>query len=167
MDRIDFERIIADLGEALGMDISFDDEGVCELVMRDSFGVSLKKSEEDGTLMMFSSLGADLPDPADYSLSPNRDIVNHAKLVQAFNEKYAASGKRLFFNQIDTYNALFSIVPTSFTPVNFAGTLEKIKSGNLELNSDVLTSDFDMEKANAQRDMGGLAGPVGGLAMGV
>jgi hypothetical protein len=68
MDRIDFEKIIADLGEALGMDISFDDEGVCELVVRDSFGVSLKKSEEDGTLMMFSSLGADLPDPADYGL---------------------------------------------------------------------------------------------------
>ena len=89
---------------------------------------------------------------ADYGLSPNRDIVNHAKLVQAFNEKYAASGKRLFFNQIDTYNALFSIVPTSFTPVNFAGTLEKIKSGNLELNSDVSTADFDMEKANAWKE---------------
>jgi hypothetical protein len=36
--------------------------------VRESFGVSLKKSEEDGTLTMFSSLGADLPDPVDYPL---------------------------------------------------------------------------------------------------
>ena len=68
MTNIDFEKLIADLGEALGMELAFDADGVCELVVRDSFGVSLKKSEEDGTLTMFSSLGADLPDPADYGL---------------------------------------------------------------------------------------------------
>ncbi|MBR4252726.1 MAG: CesT family type III secretion system chaperone [Kiritimatiellae bacterium] len=44
------------------------EDGVCELVVRESFGVSLKKSEEDGTLTMFSSLGADLPNPVDYPL---------------------------------------------------------------------------------------------------
>jgi hypothetical protein len=68
MMQIDFDKLLAELGEALGTELAFDGDGVCELVVRESFGVSLKKSEEDGTLTMFSSLGADLPDPADYPL---------------------------------------------------------------------------------------------------
>lgn len=68
MTHIDFDKLLAELGEALGMELAFDEDGVCELVVRESFGVSLKKSEEDGTLTMFSSLGADLPDPVDYPL---------------------------------------------------------------------------------------------------
>lgn len=68
MTQIDFGKLLAELGEALGMELAFDGDGVCELVVRESFGVSLKKSEEDGTLTMFSSLGADLPDPVDYPL---------------------------------------------------------------------------------------------------
>ena len=68
MTHIDFDKLIAELGEALGMELAFDEDGVCELVVQESFGVSLKKSEEDGTLTMFSSLGADLPDPVDYPL---------------------------------------------------------------------------------------------------
>lgn len=68
MTHIDFDKLLTDLGEALGMELAFDGDGVCELVVRESFGVTLKKSEEDGTLTMFSSLGADLPDPVDYPL---------------------------------------------------------------------------------------------------
>ena len=68
MAKIDFDRLLASLGETLGIELAFDKEGVCDLVVQDSFGVSLKKSEEDGTLTMFSSLCADLPDPADYAL---------------------------------------------------------------------------------------------------
>ena len=68
MAKIDFDRLLASLGETLGIELAFDEDGVCDLVVQDSFGVSLKKSEEDGALTMFSSLCADLPDPADYSL---------------------------------------------------------------------------------------------------
>ena len=68
MATVDFDRLLASLGETLGIELAFDEDGVCDLVVQDSFGVSLKKSEEDGTLTMFSSLCADLPDPADYSL---------------------------------------------------------------------------------------------------
>lgn len=64
VNNIDFEKLIADLGEALGMTIAFDEGGVCDLVVKESFGVSLKKSEEDGTLTMFSSLCTDLPEAA-------------------------------------------------------------------------------------------------------
>ena len=87
---------------------------------------------------------------ADYGLQRNRNAVRDAKLVEALNEKFGATtGRQLFFNQIDTYNALFSIEPLSFSPINFAGTLEKIKNGTLAQNSDVSTADFDMDKANA------------------
>ena len=68
VNSIDFDKLIADLGAALGMTIAFDEDGVCDLVVKESFGVSLKKSEEDGTLTMFSSLCTDLPDPVDYPL---------------------------------------------------------------------------------------------------
>ncbi len=68
MAKVDLDRLLASLGEALGIELAFDEDGVCELVVQDSFGVSLKKSEDDGTLTMFSSLCTDLPDPADYSL---------------------------------------------------------------------------------------------------
>ena len=39
MGSIDFGRLIADLGESPGMELAFDGEGVCELVVRGSFGV--------------------------------------------------------------------------------------------------------------------------------
>lgn len=87
---------------------------------------------------------------ADYGLSRNRNAVRDAKLVEALNEKFgAATGRTLFFNQIDTYNSLFSIEPSSFTPMEFADTLEKIKTGTLPLNRNVSTESFDMDKANA------------------
>ena len=68
MNSIDFDKLIAGLGEAMGMKLAFDEDGVCDLVVKESIGVSLKKSDEDGTLTMFSSLCADLPDPVDYPL---------------------------------------------------------------------------------------------------
>jgi hypothetical protein len=87
---------------------------------------------------------------ADYGLSRNRNAVRDAKLVEALNEKFgAATGRKLFFNQIDTYNSLFSIEPASFTPMHFAETLEQIKTGTLPQNKYVSTADFDMETANA------------------
>ena len=94
--------------------------------------------------------GGDRLEVADYGLSRNRNAVRDAKLVEALNEKFGATtGRKLFFNQIDAYNSLFSIEPSSFSPMNFAGTLEKIKNGTLTQNSDVSTADFDMEKVSA------------------
>lgn len=55
MNSIDFDKLIAGLGEAMGMKLAFDEDGVCDLVVKESIGVSLKKSDEDGTLTMFSS----------------------------------------------------------------------------------------------------------------
>ena len=36
MNNIDFEKIISDLGEALGMTIAFDEDGVCDLLAKSS-----------------------------------------------------------------------------------------------------------------------------------
>ena len=87
---------------------------------------------------------------ASYGLSPNRKAVGDSGLIAALNEKYAAStGKTLFFNRIDDYNAISGISPESFTPMEFAGTLEKIRTNSLGLNSDISNSSFDMEKIAA------------------
>lgn len=100
--------------------------------------------------LMDKAPGGDRLEVADYGLSRNRNAVRDAKLVEALNEKYGATtGRKLFFNQIDTYNSLFSIEPSSFTPMHFAGTLQQIRTGTLPLNTNVSTADFDMDTANA------------------
>ena len=86
---------------------------------------------------------------ANYGLAPNRQAVEDAKLIAALNEKYASAGKTLFFNKIDDYNSLSGINPASFSPREFTGTLEKIRTNSLGNNQNVSTSDFDMEKVAA------------------
>ncbi len=87
---------------------------------------------------------------ANYGISRNRKMLENASLIAALNEKYAAStGKTLFFNKIDDYNALSGINPESFSPMNFAGTIEKIRTNSLGQDPNVSTNDFDMEKVAA------------------
>ena len=87
---------------------------------------------------------------ADYGISRNRKMLENASLIAALNEKYAAStGKTLFFNKIDDYNSISGINPESFSPMNFAGTLEKIRTNSLGQNPNVSMNNFDMEKIAA------------------
>ena len=36
MAKVDFDRLLASLGETLGIELAFDKDGVCDLVVQDS-----------------------------------------------------------------------------------------------------------------------------------
>ena len=65
---MNFDAILLDLKNGLGVDAVFDAEGVCELLMDDSQVISIIKHEEDGYLTLSSVVAAELPDPVNYHL---------------------------------------------------------------------------------------------------
>ena len=65
---IDYEGIIMELGEALGAELKFNDENMCELAVGESTVLSIERRPDAGTLLMTSVVADALPDPVDYSL---------------------------------------------------------------------------------------------------
>ncbi|MBP3731465.1 MAG: CesT family type III secretion system chaperone [Mailhella sp.] len=61
------DDILKEFGNTMGLDLAFDGNGVCELEIADTVGISIRASEEDGTLTISSVLRDDLPDPISYS----------------------------------------------------------------------------------------------------
>ena len=60
------QELLATLGKELGLELSFDEDGICEL-FADESTLSIKSSEDDGTIILSSVLAQDLPDPINYS----------------------------------------------------------------------------------------------------
>ena len=65
---IDYDGIIRELGEALGAELKFNDEDMCELAVGDSTVLSIERRPDAGTLLMTSVVADALPDPVDYAL---------------------------------------------------------------------------------------------------
>ena len=57
-----------ELGEALGAELKFNDENMCELAVGESTVLSIERRPDAGTLLMTSVVADALPDPVDYSL---------------------------------------------------------------------------------------------------
>ena len=62
----DHQELLARMGKDLGLELSFDEDGICELFADESV-VSIKSSEDDGTIILSTVLAEDLPDPISYS----------------------------------------------------------------------------------------------------
>ena len=65
---IDYDQIIRQLGGALGTELRFNDEDMCELAVGDSTVLSIERRPDAGTLLMTSVVADALPDPVDYGL---------------------------------------------------------------------------------------------------
>ena len=61
------DEILRDFGTGMGLDLSFDEKGVCRLELAKLAAVDIKANEDDGTLTLSSVVREELPDPITYS----------------------------------------------------------------------------------------------------
>ena len=59
--------ILDKFGKAIGLDLTFDRDGICELVIGE-IPISILSSEADGTMVLTSAVAEELPQPVHYSL---------------------------------------------------------------------------------------------------
>lgn len=60
---IDLEKVLAEFGQALGLDLAFDRDGTCMLTLDDETPVFLHATPEDSSLTLSSALRDELPAP--------------------------------------------------------------------------------------------------------
>ncbi len=88
--------------------------------------------------------GNNVIEVADFGKSKDRRLVVSHRLIDKVEQEFSQQGLKIHFNQIDSYNDLSGIMPStlSIAPPNKVGssyssdmqtTLNKIKSGTLEL----------------------------------
>ena len=65
---LNFDEMLSDLGKNLEIELAFNEDGVCELLMDEKAVISLIKNEKDGVLTLSSVVADELPDPVGYSL---------------------------------------------------------------------------------------------------
>ena len=63
-----FDEMLSELGKKLNLELAFDDDGACELLMDENAVITIVKNDEDGLLSMSSAVADELPDPVDYAL---------------------------------------------------------------------------------------------------
>lgn len=61
------DEILKDFGASLGLDLLFDENGVCRLELEKLVAVDIRANEDDGTLTLSSVIREELPDPITYS----------------------------------------------------------------------------------------------------
>ena len=61
------DEILKEFGAGIGLDLSFDENGICRLELAKLAAVDIKANEDDGTLTISSVLREELPDPITYS----------------------------------------------------------------------------------------------------
>lgn len=60
-------QLLSKLGTELGLDLEFDENGICDLVFDGRVQIALKSSEDDGTITLTAPLAADFPDPVRFA----------------------------------------------------------------------------------------------------
>jgi hypothetical protein len=71
MLKIDLGKILAEFGNALGLELAFDDKGVCGLTLDEETPIIIQSTEEDSSLTLSSTLREALPDPMGLSQVEN------------------------------------------------------------------------------------------------
>ena len=61
------DDILKEFGAQLGLDLTFDENGVCRLELEQLVAVDIRAHQDDGTLTLFAVVREDLPDPLSYA----------------------------------------------------------------------------------------------------
>ena len=61
------DDILKEFGAQLGLDLTFDENGVCRLELEQLVAVDIKAHQDDGTLTLYAVVREDLPDPLSYA----------------------------------------------------------------------------------------------------
>ena len=71
MLKIDLEKVLAEFGQTLGLDLAFDGDGACALTLDEETPVVIQATEEDSSLTLSSAIREDLPTPLGLSQVEN------------------------------------------------------------------------------------------------
>ena len=61
------DDILKEFGAHLGLELAFDEDGVCRLELEKLVAVDIRARQDDGTLTLFAVVREDLPDPLSYA----------------------------------------------------------------------------------------------------
>ena len=61
------DDILKEFGAKLGLDLAFDENGVCQLELAQMVAIDIRANEDDGTLTLSAVVREELPDPISYS----------------------------------------------------------------------------------------------------
>ena len=61
MLKIDLRKVLAEFGEALGLELAFDDNGVCVLTLDEDTPIAIRAMEENSSLTLSSAIREELP----------------------------------------------------------------------------------------------------------
>ena len=76
MLHIDLHEIIAKLGNDLGLKLSLDEDGCCQLVIENETLINIRCCHDDGLMILSQVVAEDLPDPVSYPMI--LDIMDYA-----------------------------------------------------------------------------------------
>ncbi len=76
MLNIDLQGIIAKLGNDLGLKLSLDEDGCCQLVIENETLINIRCCHDDGLMILSQVVAEDLPDPVSYPMM--LDIMDYA-----------------------------------------------------------------------------------------
>ncbi|MBR0458730.1 MAG: CesT family type III secretion system chaperone [Victivallales bacterium] len=61
MLKIDLRKVLAEFGEALGLELAFDDNGVCVLTLDEDTPIAIRAMEEDSSMTLSCAVREELP----------------------------------------------------------------------------------------------------------
>jgi hypothetical protein len=61
MLKIDLKKVLAEFGENLGLELAFDDDGVCVLTLDEETPIAIRAMEENSSLTLSSAIREELP----------------------------------------------------------------------------------------------------------
>ncbi len=68
MENLKYQEYLQLLGKNLGLDLSFDENNVCEILVNSNDVVDIVANTDDHNLILSSVIAPDLPDPVSYSV---------------------------------------------------------------------------------------------------
>lgn len=68
MENIKYQEYLQSLGKSLGLNLTYDENNVCEIIVNNNDVVDVVANPENHNLILSSVIAPDLPDPVSYSV---------------------------------------------------------------------------------------------------
>jgi len=65
---MDSEELLKELSKILGIDLAFDEDGDCAVMIEDKYSLCIRKDDDNDRIILLGNVADELPDPIDYSL---------------------------------------------------------------------------------------------------
>ena len=62
------EQLMNELAKVLGIDLAFEEDGNCLIMLEDKYSLCIKKDDDNDRIILLGNVADELPDPVDYSL---------------------------------------------------------------------------------------------------